>query len=402
MSLVNENFLELSENYLFSNISKKVQKYQSENPNKRVIKLGIGDVTLPIVPAVIEATKVAIEEMGEKETFKGYGPEQGYYFLKQQIINEYKEKQIEINEKEIFISDGAKTDTANIQELFSNNNKIGITNPVYPVYQDSNIMAGRKKKIVYIPMLEKHNFEPQLPKQKLDVIYLCSPNNPTGIALNKKQLQKWVEYARQNNAIIMFDSAYEAFIQQDEIPHSIYEIEGAKEVAIEFKSFSKTAGFTGMRCAYTIIPEEIKANTINNESINLNRLWNRRQCTKFNGVSYIIQKAAEAVYTKEGKEQIQKNIKYYMENAKIILEGLKNIGLNVFGGENSPYVWLKTPEKYTSWEFFDKLLQKTSVVGTPGVGFGENGEGYFRLTAFNTKENTKEAIERIKMQINNL
>lgn len=396
MSLVNENFLELQDNYLFSTIAKKVEQYQKQNPNKKIIKLGIGDVTLPIVPAVIEATKKAIKEMAQKETFKGYGPEQGYEFLKQQIVKEYKEKGVIIKEKEIFISDGAKSDTANIQELFSGDNKIGITNPVYPVYEDSNIISGKGKNIIYIPMREEEDFIPQIPTIKLDLIYLCSPNNPTGIALNKKQLEEWVSYAKQNEAIILFDVAYEAFIQEAQIPHSIYEIDEAKEVAIEFASFSKSAGFTGMRCAYTIIPEEVKAKTIKGDNVSINKLWNRRQCTKFNGVPYIIQRAAEAVYTKEAKKQIQKNINYYRNNAKIIIEGLKEKGIKTYGGINSPYIWLKTPKNYTSWEFFDKLLQNAGVVGTPGVGFGKNGEGYFRLTAFNSQENTRRSSRKNK------
>lgn len=395
MSFINEDFLQLQENYLFSDIARKVQEYKNKNPEQKIIKLGIGDVTLPIVPAVIEATHNAIEEMSKYETFRGYGPEQGYSFLKQKIVNDYNTKNINISEEEIFISDGAKSDTANIQELFSIENKIGITNPVYPVYLDSNIMAGKKQNIVYLPMLEENNFEPQLPKEKLDIIYLCFPNNPTGIALNRVQLKKWVDYAKENEAIILFDSAYEAFIQEENIPHSIYEIQGAKDVSIEFKSFSKTAGFTGMRCAYTIIPKELKCFTKNGKNVYLNKIWNRRQSTKFNGVSYIIQKAAEATYSKNGQEQILKNIKIYMENAKIMLEGLNSLGFKVYGGKNSPYVWLKIPKQYTSWGFFDELLQKTGVVGTPGGGFGNNGEGYFRLTAFNTKENTIEAINRI-------
>lgn len=396
MSLVNENFLELNDNYLFSTIARKVQKYQSNNPHKKIIKLGIGDVTLPIVPAVIQATHMAIDEMAQSETFRGYGPEQGYDFLKQQIINEYYKRGVIINEDEIFISDGAKSDCANIQELFSNNNIIGITNPVYPVYEDSNIMAGRKQNIVYIPMLEQNNFVPQPPlEQKLDIIYLCSPNNPTGMALDKKQLQNWIGYAKQHGSIILFDSAYEAFIMDNEIPHSIYELDGAKEVAIEFRSFSKTAGFTGMRCAYTIVPKELSVSNVARDKISMNKLWNRRQCTKFNGVPYIVQKAAEATFSNDGKEQITQNIQYYMENARIILDGLKSIGFIAYGGKNSPYVWLRIPNKYTSWEFFDMLLENTGIVGTPGVGFGEYGEGYFRLTAFNTRENTIEAMEKI-------
>ncbi len=396
MFKINENYLQLQENYLFSTIAKKVTQFTKENPNKEIIKLGIGDVSLPIVPAVIKSIHEATEEMGKKETFKGYGPEQGYSFLKQQIINEYKQKNIEICEEEIFISDGSKSDTANIQEIFDTNNNIGITDPVYPVYVDSNIIAGRKQKIIYLPMTEQNNFEPQLPKEKLDIIYLCFPNNPTGTVLNKQQLKKWVDYAKENKSVILFDAAYEAFIQEKHLPHSIFEIEGAKDVAIEFKSFSKTAGFTGLRCAYTIIPKQLKSVSNNGKNIYLKDMWNRRQCTKFNGVAYIIQKAAEATYSEEGKIQINNNINTYMENAKIIVTGLQEIGLKVYGGKNSPYIWLKVPKKYTSWGFFDEMLKKAGVVGTPGVGFGNNGEGYFRLTAFNTTENTQKAIQRIK------
>lgn len=396
MSLVNENFLKLQENYLFSIIAKKVETFAKENPEKELIKLGIGDVTKPIIPACIKAMHQAVEEMKEESSFKGYGPEQGYEFLRRKIIEQdYQKKGIAIKLNEIFVSDGAKCDTGNIQELFSIYNKIAITNPVYPVYLDSNVMAGRTS-IIYLPVTEEHQFEPELPKEKVDLIYLCFPNNPTGTVLTKKQLKKWVDYAKENQSILLFDAAYEAFIQEENIPHSIYEIPGAKEVAIEFKSFSKTAGFTGVRCAYTIVPEEIKAYTKKQEKIYLNQLWKRRQCTKFNGVSYITQKAAEAIYTKEGQKQVKDNIAYYLENAKIILEGLKEIGIKAYGGKNSPYIWLKTPKQYTSWEFFDILLKETGIIGTPGVGFGQNGEGYFRLTAFNTRNKTKEAIERMK------
>lgn len=398
LSLVNENFLTLQQNYLFSTIAKKVEAFTKENPQKEIIKLGIGDVTKPIVPACIKAMHQAVEEMKEQETFKGYGPEQGYEFLRTKIKEEYQKRGIPIQINEIFLSDGAKCDTANIQELFSINNTVAITNPVYPVYLDSNQMAGRNK-IVYLPLTEQNQFEPELPKEKVDLIYLCFPNNPTGTVLTKKQLEKWVNYAKENQSILLFDAAYEAFIQEENIPHSIYEIPGAKEVAIEFKSFSKTAGFTGIRCAYTIVPEELKADTKAQKQVKLNPLWNRRQCTKFNGVSYITQKAAEAVYTKEGRQQIQKNIDYYLENAQIILKGLKEIGIKAYGGKNSPYIWLKTPKQYTSWEFFDILLEKSHIVGTPGVGFGQNGEGYFRLTAFNTKQKTTEAMERMKKLI---
>lgn len=405
MIKINENFLELQDSYLFSTIAKKVSEYQKNNPDKKIIKLGIGDVTLPIAKTVAEAMKNAVKEMTQKENFKGYGPEQGYDFLREKIIEfEYKKRGIEIEKDEIFISDGAKCDTGNIGDILSKNNKVAITDPVYPVYIDTNVMAGRAGKyknekfenIVYIPTTSENNFVPELPNEKVDMIYLCLPNNPTGTVLNKEQLKKWVDYAIQNKSLILFDSAYEAFITEDNIPHSIYEIEGAKQVAIEFRSFSKTAGFTGIRCAYTVVPKELIGYTEGGEKISLNKLWNRRQCTKFNGVSYITQKGAEAVYTEDGQKEIKENIKYYLENAKIIREGLIDTGFTVYGGKNAPYIWLKVSKEYTSWEFFDKLLNEVCVVGTPGSGFGPSGEGYFRLTAFGSRENTIEAIERIK------
>ena len=407
MSYINENFLELQESYLFSTIAKKVAKFTEENPDKRIIKLGIGDVTKPIVPACIKAMQKAVEEMGTQSGFKGYGPEQGYDFLRKAISeNDYKSRKIEISEDEIFVSDGAKCDCGNIVDIFSKDNKVAITDPVYPVYLDTNVMSGRSGKynkekeiyenIVYLPVTAENEFKPELPKEKVDLIYLCFPNNPTGTALDKQELKKWVDYAKENKSIILYDAAYEAFITEDNIPHSIYEIEGAKEVAIEFKSYSKTAGFTGVRCGYVVIPKEVKGLAKNGEEISLNKLWNRRTCTKFNGVPYITQRAAEAVYTEEGKKQVKENINYYLENAKIIRQGLEEAGFNVYGGVNSPYIWLQIPDGMTSWEFFDKLLEEANVVGTPGSGFGPHGEGYFRLTAFNTKENTIEAIERIK------
>ena len=406
MSYINENFLELQDSYLFSTIAKKVAKFTQENPNKKVIKLGIGDVTKPIVPACIEAMHKAVDEIGTKEGFRGYGPEQGYEFLRKAIVeNDYKKRGIEINEDEVFVSDGAKCDCGNIVDIFSKENVVAITDPVYPVYLDTNVMSGRSgkydkeketyEKIVYLPVTAENNFKPELPKTKVDMIYLCFPNNPTGTVLTKEDLKKWVDYAKNNNSIILYDSAYEAFITEENIPHSIYEVEGAKEVAIEFRSFSKTAGFTGLRCGYVVIPKEVKGYTKNGDKIDLNKLWNRRTCTKFNGVSYITQRAAEAVYTTEGQKQIKENINYYMENAKIIKQGLEEAGFTTYGGTNSPYVWLKVPEGMTSWEFFDKLLEEVNVVGTPGSGFGPHGEGYFRLTAFGTKENTKEAIEKM-------
>ena len=407
MITINENYLKLQDSYLFSTIAKKIAKYTEENPNKRVIKLGIGDVTLPLVPVVGEAIKKATDEMLKKETFHGYGPEQGYDFLREKIVKyDYEKLGVNIEKDEIFVSDGAKCDTGNIGEIFGLDNIVAITDPVYPVYLDTNIMAGRtgiynKEKeqyenIVYMPVSAKNNFIPELPKEKVDMIYLCFPNNPTGTVLTKEQLKVWVKYAKENKAIILFDGAYEAFISEENVPHSIYEIEGAREVAIEFRSFSKTAGFTGVRCAYTVIPKELKAYTKTGEEVTLNKLWNRRQCTKFNGVPYITQRAAESIYSEEGRKQIQENINYYKENAHIMLEGLKQVGYEVFGGKNAPYIWLKVPQGYTSWEFFDYLLEKANVVGTPGTGFGPSGEGYFRLTAFGSRENTIEAIERIK------
>lgn len=395
MSLINENFLKLQDSYLFSTIAKKVAKFTEENPEKEIIKLGIGDVTRPIVPACIEAMHKAVDEIGTKEGFKGYGPEQGYDFLRDAIVkNDYKSRGIDVEKDEIFVSDGAKCDCGNIVDIFGKENKVAITDPVYPVYLDTNIMSGRD--VIYLPVTAKNNFMPELPKEKVDMIYLCFPNNPTGTVLTKEELKKWVDYAKANNSVILYDAAYEAFITEEKIPHSIYEVEGAKEVAIEFKSYSKTAGFTGVRCAYVVIPKELKGYTKDGKEISYNKLWNRRTCTKFNGTPYITQRAAEATYTEEGKEQIRQNLNYYLENAKIIKEGLEASGFKVYGGVNSPYIWLKIPEGMTSWEFFDKLLEEANVVGTPGSGFGPHGEGYFRLTAFNTKENTIEAVERIK------
>lgn len=398
MSLINENFLELQDSYLFSTIAKKVAKFTEENPDKKLIKLGIGDVTKPIVPAVLDAMHKAVDEIGTQEGFKGYGPEQGYEFLRNAIVeNDYKSRGVEIEPDEVFVSDGAKCDCGNIVDIFGKDNKVAITDPVYPVYLDTNIMSGRE--VIYLPVTAENNFVPELPKEKVDMIYLCFPNNPTGTILNKEKLKKWVDYAKENQSIILYDAAYEAFITEKDIPHSIYEVEGAKEVAIEFKSYSKTAGFTGVRCAYVVIPKALKGYTKKGEEVILNKLWNRRTCTKFNGVSYVVQRAAEATYSKEGKKQIKENINYYLENAKIIKQGLEEAGFTCYGGVNSPYIWLKVPEGMTSWDFFDELLEKANVVGTPGSGFGPHGEGYFRLTAFNTKENTLEAIERIKNMI---
>ena len=388
-------------------VARREAEFVKENPDADIIKMGIGDVTKPIVPVCIKAMQKAVEEMGTNAGFKGYGPEQGYDFLRKAIAeNDYKSRKIEISEDEIFVSDGAKCDCGNIVDIFDKNNKVAITDPVYPVYLDTNVMSGRSGKynrekeiyenIVYLPVNAENEFKPEIPKEKVDIIYLCFPNNPTGTTLDKEELKKWIDYAKENKSIILYDAAYEAFITEENIPHSIYEIEGAKEVAIEFKSYSKTAGFTGIRCGYVVIPKEVKGLTKKGEEISLNKLWNRRTCTKFNGVPYITQRAAEAVYTEEGKKQVKENIKYYLENAKIIKQGLEKAGFNVYGGVNSPYIWLQIPKGMTSWEFFDKLLEEANVVGTPGSGFGPHGEGYFRLTAFNTKENTIEAIERIK------
>ena len=407
MFKANENYLKLPGSYLFSKIGKKVAAYSAANPDKKIIKLGIGDVTRPIPDAVLEAMHKAVDEQAHTETFRGYGPEQGYDFLREKIKEyDYKTRGVDIDISEIFVSDGAKCDCGNIVDIFAKDNKVAITDPVYPVYLDTNVMAGRSgkydkesgkyKSIVYIPATSENNFVPQLPKEKVDMIYLCYPNNPTGTTLTKAQLAEWVKYAKENKAIILFDAAYEAFISDEDVPHTIYEIEGAKEVAIEFRSYSKTAGFTGIRCAYIVIPKELKGYTESGEEVELNKLWNRRHCTKFNGVSYVTQRAAEAIYTDEGKRQVRENINYYKENAKIIKQGLEEAGYTVYGGTNSPYVWLKLPDGMKSWDFFDKLLSEANVVGTPGVGFGPSGEGYFRLTGFGTKENTKEAIERIK------
>lgn len=393
MIAINENFLNLEQSYLFSEIAKRVEKYKIENPDKKVIKLGIGDVTMPIVPAVLEAMHKAVDEIGTKEGFKGYGPEQGYEFLRKVIVeNDYKTRGAEIEKDEVFVSDGAKCDCGNIVDIFGKDNKVAITNPVYPVYLDTNIMSGRK--VIYLPVTAENNFIPELPKEKVDMIYLCFPNNPTGTVLTKEELKKWVDYAKNNKSIILYDAAYEAFITDEGVPHSIYEIEEAKTCAIEFKSLSKTAGFTGIRCAYTVIPKEVMGYTKQGKAVSLNQLWNRRTCTKFNGVSYVVQRAAEATYFKEGKKQIKENINYYLENAKIIKQGLEKNGFTCYGGMNSPYLWMKIPQEFTSWEFFDYLLQEKQIVGTPGSGFGKNGEGYFRLSAFGDREDVVEAMKR--------
>lgn len=409
MALVNENYLKLQGSYLFAEIAHRVKKFKQENPNAEVISLGIGDVTLPLPQATIEAMHKAVDEMAHKETFRGYGPEQGYDFLREKIRDViYKPLGVEIGLDEIFVSDGAKSDCGNIQEIFGEDNTIAITDPVYPVYLDTNIMAGRtgtvKKDgtfegVVYMPCTAENNFTPELPKQHVDMIYLCCPNNPTGTTLSREELAKWVKYAKENKSIILFDAAYSAYITEDDVPRTIFEIEGAKDVAIEFRSFSKTAGFTGTRCGYIVLPKTVKGYTKDGKAVELNPLWNRRHTTKFNGTAYIVQRGAEAVLTDEGQKQVKEMVGYYMENAKIIREGLGELGLTTFGGVNAPYIWLKVPEGMTSWDFFDKLLHEANIVGTPGSGFGPSGEGYFRLTSFGSRENTIKAIQRIKTQL---
>jgi LL-diaminopimelate aminotransferase len=386
---INSNYLNLHDSYLFSTIARKVSEYKSKHPDKDIIRLGIGDVTLPLCEAVVNAMEAAVSEMGTQEGFKGYGPEQGYDFLRSAVKDYYKNRGVILEENEVFISDGAKSDLGNILDIFGLENTVLIPDPVYPVYVDTNIMAGRK--IIYMNANEENGFLPMPdPDVKADIIYLCSPNNPTGAVYNKDQLKAWVDYALSNKVVILFDAAYEAFIQDKELPRSIYEIDGAKQCAIEFCSLSKTAGFTGTRCGYTIVPHELVY-----ENTSLNKLWLRRQTTKFNGVPYIIQRGAEAVFTEEGQKQIKENINYYLENAKIISETLSDLGIWFVGGKNSPYIWLKCPNNMTSWEFFDYLLENANVVGTPGEGFGKNGEGFFRLTCFGKREDTITAMRRI-------
>ena len=402
MVKANGNYLKLPGSYLFSTIGKKVREYSAANPEAKIIRLGIGDVTQPIAPAIIEAMHKAVDEMGNAETFKGYAPDLGYEFLRNTIAeNDYKARGCNIEADEIFVSDGAKCDCSNIQEIFSLDNKIAVCDPVYPVYVDSNVMAGRAgdynaktetwSDVIYMPCTADNGFAPQIPDKTPDLIYLCFPNNPTGATITKTQLQEWVDYANKVGAVILYDAAYEAYISEADVPHSIYECEGARTCAIEFRSFSKNAGFTGVRLGFTVIPKELKAG-----DVALHGLWARRHGTKYNGAPYIIQRAGEAVYSAAGKEQLKAQVAYYMNNAKYIYEGLKGAGFTVSGGVNAPYIWLKTPNNMTSWEFFDYLLEKVQVVGTPGAGFGPSGEGYFRLTAFGTYENTVAAVDRIK------
>ncbi len=406
MIKINDNYNRLQAGYLFSTIAKKINEFTAANPDKEIIKLGIGDTTRPLQPTVVEAIKQAADTMGTAEGFHGYGPEQGYAFLREAICkNDYEAYGTSIEVDEIFVSDGAKCDSGNIQEIFSDDMKIAVLDPVYPVYVDTNVMAGRSgefnvdksqyENIIYMPATAENGFKPELPTEVPDVIYLCYPNNPTGTTLTRDELKVWVDYAKANDALILFDAAYEAFVSEDDVPHTIYEIEGADEVAIEFKSFSKTAGFTGTRCAYTVVPKKLKGKDAAGNDMSLHFMWNRRHCTKFNGVPYITQMGALATYSKQGKKELQDNIDYYMANAKIIKESLEKLGIECYGGVNSPYVWLKTPAGLSSWEFFDKLLNEAGIVGTPGAGFGISGEGYFRLTAFNTKENTLKAVDRI-------
>lgn len=406
MALVNDNYLKLKAGYLFPEIGRRVAKFAAENPTAKIIRMGIGDVTEPLPTACIDAMHKAVDEMGHRETFRGYGPEQGFDFLRNAIAaNDFQSRGAQVTADEIFVSDGSKCDTGNILDIFGDKNVVAVTDPVYPVYVDTNVMAGRTGAadeagryagLVYLPVTAANNFTPELPSGKVDLLYLCYPNNPTGTVATKETLKKFVDYARANDTIIFFDAAYEAYITDPAIPHSIYEIEGARDVAIEFRSFSKTAGFTGTRCAFTVVPKGLKAKAANGESVDLHGLWNRRHTTKFNGVSYIIQRGAEAVYSPAGRQQVRTLIDFYLQNAAILCQGLRDAGQTVYGGTNAPYVWLKTPGGMTSWQFFDYLLSKINVVGTPGSGFGASGEGYFRLSAFNSRANVEEAVSRIK------
>lgn len=409
MTYINEDFLKLPGAYLFSEIAQKVTVFKTQNPEADVISLGIGDVTQPLIPAVTEALHRASDEMAHAETFRGYGPERGYSFLRKAIVeNDFLARGIEISEDEVFVNDGAKSDTGNFQELLGKDVRIAVTDPIYPVYIDSNVMGGRTgeldadghwSNVVYMPCCAENGFVPALPQEDVDVIYLCYPNNPTGTTLAREELQRWVDYAQEHDALIFYDAAYEAYIQDDSIPHSIYEIEGARRVAVEFHSFSKTAGFTGIRCGYTVVPHDVTASTKDGQRIALNPVWNRRQSTKFNGTSYLSQRAAEAIYTPAGKQQTKQAIDYYMQNARMMRETLTDMGLEVYGGTDAPYLWIRTPKGMTSWQFFDEMLHKACVVCTPGAGFGPAGEGYVRLTAFGQHEATQEALERIKRQM---
>jgi LL-diaminopimelate aminotransferase len=405
MTTINDNYLKLKAGYLFPEIGRRVKAYTDANPSAPVIKLGIGDVTEPLPAACRSAMIAAVEEMGDRATFKGYGPEQGYLWLREKIAqHDFQARGCDIDASEIFISDGSKCDCGNILDIFGSDNSIAVTDPVYPVYVDTNVMAGHTGDadesgkyggIVYLPISADNGFAAEIPTQKVDLIYLCSPNNPTGATMSKEQLTAWVNYARTHGSIILFDAAYESFITDASIPHSIYEIEGARDCAIEFRSFSKNAGFTGTRCALTVVPKSLKGKAADGSDVEIWSLWNRRQSTKFNGVSYVVQRAAEAVYSPDGQQQTQDLVRFYMENARIVREQLTAAGIGVYGGENAPYVWVKTPDGLTSWDFFDKLLTVCNIVGTPGSGFGAAGEGYFRISAFNSRENVEEAMKRI-------
>lgn len=404
MALANEHFLKLPINYLFSDITKKVNTFKVTHPKAEIIRLGIGDVTQALPQAAVEAMHKAVDDLADNATFRGYGPEQGYDFLIEAIIkNEYATRGVYLEPGEVFIGDGAKCDTGNLGDILRHDNSIGVTDPIYPAYIDANVMCGRAgaledgkwSNVVYLPCRSENNFVPEIPKQRIDILYLCYPNNPTGTVLSKAELKKWVNYALENDTLILYDGVYEAYIQNPDIPHSIYEIKGAKKVAIEFRSFSKTAGFTGVRCGYTVVPKELTAATLTGERFQLNRMWHRRQCTKFNGTSYITQRGAQAIYTPDGKEQVKAIIDYYMTNARIMKEGLESAGLEVFGGENAPYLWVKAPDGLSSWRFFERMLYEVNVVGTPGVGFGPSGEGYLRLTAFGERADCEEAMRRI-------
>lgn len=406
MARINEEYLKLPGSYLFADIAHKVEAFKRAHPETEIIRLGIGDVTRPLPPSVIAALHKAVEEQATPEGFRGYGPEQGYAFLREAIAEgDFASRGVKIDPADIFISDGAKCDLGNFQELFGRESVIAVTDPVYPVYVDSNVMAGRAgtfdekagswSGIVYLPCTAENGFIPSLPVKRPDVIYLCLPNNPTGTALSRADLQRWVDYARANECLILFDAAYEAYIREEGIPHSIYELEGAGEVAVEFRSFSKPAGFTGLRCGYVVVPETVRARSAEGKTVALKPLWNRRQTTKYNGCPYIVQRAAEAVYTPQGRREVRENVDYYMENAATIRSGLQEAGLEVYGGVNAPYIWLKTPGGMDSWTFFEVLLHELGIVGTPGVGFGPSGEGYFRLTAFGSRENTAKAMRRI-------
>ncbi len=405
MASINENFLKLQSNYLFSDIARRVADFKQAHPETDLIRLGIGDVTRPLAPAVIEALHRAVDEMGSEKTFRGYGPEHGYEFLRQAIVeNDFVPRGVVLDADEIFINDGAKSDTGNFGDILGQENTICVTDPIYPVYIDSNVMGGRSgnfangawDKVTYCPCTAENDFTPALPDHKVDLIYLCYPNNPTGTTLSKAELQKWVDYALAHESLILYDAAYEAYITRPEIPHSIYEIAGAERCAVEFHSYSKTAGFTGLRCGFTVVPKALQVKASTGETVQLNSLWNRRQCTKFNGTAYIVQRAAEAIYTPEGKAQVRETIQYYMENARIMRETLAEVGLQAYGGVDAPYIWFRTPEGTGSWAFFDQLLSEVGIVSTPGVGFGPAGEGYIRLTAFGSRSDCEKAMQRLR------